>query len=311
MPKPVVNIAASVRQRLLDLARKKGADFQLILIQYAVERLLYRFSRSAYKDRFILKGAMLFSAWSEEPFRATRDLDFLGKGDNMVSAMTKVFSEICKTAADGDGLEFLSDKIDGEEIRDDQEYRGVRLSFEARLAGARIPVQVDIGFGDAVAPAAEMVDYPVLLDHPAPRLLAYPRETVVAEKFQSMVDLGMANSRMKDFFDIWVLALMFEFEGKRLTQAIKATFERRRTPLPADPPLALTEEFSNDPAKRTQWNAFLRKGRFKIEEKDFGKVVSVLHEFLLPPTLALTRGEKFSDYWPLGGPWQGKTEDGP
>lgn len=139
MPKPVVNIAASVRHRLLQLAHKRGADFQLILIQYAVERLLFRFSRSAYKDRFVLKGAMLFSAWSKEPFRATRDLDFLGKGDNTVSAMTKVFSEICKTAVDGDGLEFLSDKIDGEEIRDEQEYQGARLRFEARLAGARIP----------------------------------------------------------------------------------------------------------------------------------------------------------------------------
>lgn len=286
MPKPVVNIAASVRQRLLDLARKRGADFQLILIQYAVERLLYRFSRSAYKDRFILKGAMLFSAWSEEPFRATRDLDFLGKGDNTVSAMTKVFSEICKIAADGDGLEFLSDKIDGEEIRDDQEYRGVRLSFEARLAGARIPVQVDIGFGDAVAPAAEMVDYPVLLDHPAPRLLAYPRETVVAEKFQSMVDLGIANSRMKDFFDIWVLALMFEFDGSRLAQGIRATFERRRTPIPVAPPLALTEEFYADRPKQIQWEAFLRKGRLKIQEKDFSKVASLLRDFLMPPTMA-------------------------
>lgn len=311
MPKPVVNIAASVRQRLLDLARKRGADFQLILIQYAVERLLYRFSRSAYKDRFILKGAMLFSVWSEEPFRVTRDLDLLGKGDNTASALARVFGQICKTPVDEDGLEFLDGRIESQEIRDDQEYHGVRLNFEGRLAGARIPMQVDIGFGDTVAPPAEMIDYPVLLDHPAPRLMAYPREVMVAEKFESMVDLGMANSRMKDFFDIWVVALMFDFEGERLRQAIRATFERRRTPLPADPPLALTEEFSNDPAKRTQWNAFLRKGRFKVEEKDFSKIVSVLRQFLIPPTLALTQGQEFSDYWPLGGPWQGRTEDGP
>jgi predicted nucleotidyltransferase component of viral defense system len=304
MPKPVVNIAASARQRLLDLARKRGADFQLILIQYAVERLLYRFSRSVYKDRFILKGAMLFSVWSEEPFRATRDLDFLGKGDNTVSAMTKVFGEICKTAADGDGLEFLSDKIDGQEIRDAQEYRGIRLSFEARLAGARIPVQVDIGFGDAVAPAAEMVDYPVLLDHPAPRLLAYPRETVVSEKFQAMVERGMANSRMKDFFDIWVLALMFEFDGSRIAQGIRATFERRRTQIPAAPPLALTEEFYGDRPKQVQWEAFLRKGRLKIQEKDFSKVASLLRGFLMPPALAAGQGQTFSQRWSPGGPWK-------
>lgn len=304
MPKPVVNIAASVRQRLLDLARRRGTDFQLILIQYAVERLLYRFSRSAYKDRFILKGAMLFSAWSAEPFRATRDLDFLGKGENTVSAMAKVFREICKTAADGDGLEFLSDKIGGEEIRDEREYRGVRLSFEARLAGARIPVQVDIGFGDAVAPAAEMLEYPVLLDHPAPRLLAYPRETVVAEKFQAMVDLGMANSRMKDFFDIWVLALMFEFDGSRLTQGIRATFERRRTPIPVAPPLALTDEFYADPVKQIQWGAFLRKGRMKIQESDFCKVGLLLRDFLMPPAVATAQSRKFSQRWSASGPWR-------
>src|SRR5713226_1204623 len=234
------NIAASVRQRLLNLAHERGADFQLILIQYGVERLLYRFTRSAHKDRFVLKGAMLFSLWSNEPFRATRDLDLLGKGDNAVPAVVKIFSEICGTAVENDGIEFLSNSIEGEEIRDDQEYRGVRLSFEARLERARIPIQVDIGFGDAVAPSAEMVEYPVLLDHPAPRLLAYPREVVIAEKFQSMVDLGMANSRMKDFFDLWILASVFEFDGSRLVEAIAATFERRRTPLPATPPLALT-----------------------------------------------------------------------
>lgn len=306
MRKPVINIAASVRQRLLDLARKRGADFQLILIQYAVERLLYRFSRSAYKERFILKGAMLFSVWSKEPFRATRDLDLLGKGDNTVSAMTKLFGEICKPADDRDGLEFPSDKIKGAEIRDAQEYRGVRLNFEARLAGARIPVQVDIGFGDAITPAAEMVDYPVLLDHPAPRLLAYPRETVVAEKFQAMVERGMANSRMKDFFDIWVLALMFEFDGSRLAPGIRATFEQRRTPIPVAPPLALTEEFYADPGKQVQWGAFLRKGRLKMQERDFSKVVSILRDFLMPPAVAAAESRKFSQRWSASGPWRKK-----
>lgn len=264
MPKPLVNIAASVRQRLLNLAHERKADFQLILIHYAVERLLYRLSRSAYKDRFVLKGAMLFSVWSDEPFRATRDLDLLGKGDNTAPAMAKVFSEICKTPADEDGVEFFGDRIKSEEIRDDQEYHGVRLNFEARLAGARIPIQVDIGFGDAITPPAEMTEYPVLLEHPAPRLMAYPREVMVAEKFQSMVDHGMANSRMKDFFDIWVLASRFDCDGPRLTQAIEATFERRLTPLPVSPPLALTEEFYSDAGKKVQWSAFLRKGRFKI-----------------------------------------------
>lgn len=298
------NLAASVRQRLLNLSRDRRTDFQLILIQYAVERLLYRLSRSTHIDRFLLKGAMLFSLWSKEPFRATRDVDFLGQGDGTVSSMHTAFAEICGTEVENDGLEFLADSIQGEEIRDDQEYRGVRLRLEARLAGARVPIQIDIGFGDAVVPPPEVVEYPVMLDLPAPRLRAYPREVVVAEKFQAMVVLGIANSRMKDFFDLWMLASTFEFAGPRLSQSIKATFDRRKTPLPSDLPLALTQEFYNDPGKQAQWNAFLRKGRLKIQERDFGKVTSLLQEFLMPPTLALANGRKFDAKWPAGGPWR-------
>ena len=298
------NLAASVRQRLLNLARERRADFQLILIQYAVERLLYRLSRSPYIDRFLLKGAMLFSLWSKEPFRATRDVDFLGLGDSSVPAMCRAFEEICRTVVEIDGLEFLVDSIQGEEIRDDQEYRGVRLRFEARLAGARVPIQIDIGFGDAVVPPPEVVEYPVMLDLPAPRLRAYPREVVVAEKFQAMVVLGIANSRIKDFFDLWMLASTFEFAGPRLSKSIKATFDRRKTPLPSDPPLALTPEFHNDAGKRVQWNAFLQKGRLKIQEKEFGKVTSLLQEFLMPPTLALATDQRFWAKWPAGGPWR-------
>ena len=211
------NLPASVRQRLLNIARERHADFQLILIQYGIERLLYRLSRSNYKDRFLLKGAMLFSVWSEEPFRSTRDIDLLGQGDSSVASLHKTFEEICRTAVEDDGVQFLVDTIRGEEIRDDQEYHGVRLRFEGQLAGARIPIQIDIGFGDAVAPPPEVIDYPVMLDSPAPRLHVYPREVVVAEKFHAMVIRGLANSRMKDFFDVWILASMFEFAGARLS----------------------------------------------------------------------------------------------
>jgi len=298
------NLPASVRQRLLNLARERRADFQLILIQYGIERLLYRLSRSTYKDRFLLKGAMLFSVWSEEPFRSTRDVDLLGQGDSSVASVHKTFEEICRTAVEDDGVQFLVDTIRGEEIRDDQEYHGVRLRFEARLAGARIPIQIDIGFGDAVAPPPEVIDYPVMLDSPAPRLQVYPREVVVAEKFHAMVIRGLANSRMKDFFDVWILASMFEFTGPRLSEAIAATFERRSTPLPSNPPLALTEEFYNDAGKQVQWNAFLRKGRLKVQERDFGKVVSLLQLFLMPPTLALANKQVFKAKWQAGGPWR-------
>jgi predicted nucleotidyltransferase component of viral defense system len=298
-----VNMAASVRQRLLNLARDRRADFQLVLIQYAIERLLYRLSRSAHRDRFLLKGAMLFSVWSDEPFRPTRDLDFLGLGDSSIAAIEKLVEEICHTRVEDDGLEF-SDAIEGEEIREDQEYRGVRLRFEAHLAGARIPMQIDVGFGDAVTPPPEMIDYPVLLDLPAPWIRAYPREVVVAEKFQAMVVLGIANSRMKDFFDLWMLASVFDFEGPRLSSAIKATFERRDTRLSSDPPLALTEEFYGNASKQVQWSAFLRKGRLKIEEKDFRKVGFLLREFLMPPIVALVKKQDFEAKWPAGGPWR-------
>lgn len=298
------NLAASVRQRLLNLAKVRRADFQLILIQYGIERLLYRLTQSVYKDRFLLKGAMLFSIWSNEPFRSTRDVDLLGQGDSDIPTMLKVFKEICRTAVEDDGLQFLVETIEGEQIRDDQEYHGIRLWFEARLAGARIPLQIDIGFGDAVAPPPELVDYPVMLDLPVPRLCAYPREVVVAEKFQAMVILGIANSRMKDFFDIWMLASVFDFAGPRLSQAIGTTFERRKTELPINPPLALTEEFYKDSGKQIQWTAFLRKGRLKIQEKDFGEVVSLLREFLMPPTIALAKKQLFEAKWQQGGPWR-------
>ena len=301
---PKVNLAASVRQRLLNIARDRRADFQLVLIQYAIERLLYRLSRSVHKDRFLLKGAMLFSVWSAEPFRPTRDLDFLGQGDSAVVAAERSFKEICRTSVEDDGLEFLVDSIEGDEIREDQEYRGVRLRFEARLAGARIPMQIDVGFGDAVIPSPEIIDYPALLDLPAPRIRAYPREVVIAEKFQALVVLGIANSRMKDFFDLWMLVSAFDFEGSRLSRAIKATFERRKTRLPSDPPLALTEDFYDTAAKQVQWSAFLRKGRLKIQEKDFKKVVLLWRSFLMPPTVALVEKHAFEAKWPARGPWR-------
>jgi predicted nucleotidyltransferase component of viral defense system len=302
--KPVKNMAASVRDRLLKLAHERGEDFQLVLIHYALERLLYRLSQSKYRERFVLKGAMLFSLWTGEPHRATSDLDLLGRGDNEIEALTEVFREICAVRVDDDGLEFKTDSIRGEQIRDSQEYVGVRLTFETHLAAAHIPIQVDVGFGDAVSPAPETVEYPILLDLPAPRVLAYPREAVVAEKFQAMVALGIANSRMKDFYDLWMLARQFAFEGPKLSAAIRATFDRRQTPVPAEPPLAMTAMFHDDPTKQTQWSAFLQKGKLGTDAKDLGGVISFLHEFLMLPTVAAAGGKPFAMHWLAGGPWQ-------
>ncbi len=302
--KQVNDMAASVRQRLLNRSHERGEDFQLTLIYYGLERLMYRLSRSPHRDRFVLKGAMLFSVWSETPHRATRDLDLLGHGDHDVATLITTFKEICRTSVEDDGVVFFGDAMTGEEIRDGEEYAGVRLSFEARLGVAKIPIQVDIGFGDAVVPEPEPLDYPTLLDFPTPRLLAYSRETVVAEKFQSMVEFGIANSRMKDFFDLWRLSRMFSFEGARLVDAIQATFERRRTLLPTIDPVCFTSDFSRDQNKQAQWAAFLKRAGVDAGGVSLFEVLPVLQRFLMPPTTAAAKREAFDTQWPAGGPWR-------
>lgn len=302
----VRDVGASVRQRLLDRARAQGEDFQLVLTWYGIERLLYRLSRSAHTESFILKGAMLFSLWSGEAHRSTRDLDLLGFGDSRVARIEAVFREICQVPCD-DGVQFDAESVTGEEIRSPDEYDGVRLKLIGRLAGARVALQVDIGFGDAVVPPPETIEYPSLLDLPTPRIRAYPREAVVAEKFQALVELGIANTRMKDFYDLWMLARRFDFDGERLARAIAATFERRRTPVPAEAPLALTAEFHGDAAKQTQWRAFLRKGAV-VEAAELAPVVGLIHSFLAPPAAAARRGEALASQWPSGGPWKPRSE---
>lgn len=213
-----------------NLARKQHEDFQLVLTRYAIERLLYRLTRTGYAAEFVLKGAMLFRLWADQPHRPTRDLDLLGRGDPSVDRLAAVFRAVCGAAVEDDGLLFDPATVTAGKIKEDQEYEGVRVECVARLGQARIDLQVDVGFGDAVTPGPVTVQYPGLLDLPAPELAAYPRETVVAEKFQAMVMLGIANSRMKDFFDLWVLARSFTFAGPVLAAAIRATFARRKTP---------------------------------------------------------------------------------
>ena len=248
--KHVKNTAASVRDRLLALARERGEDFQLLLTQYGLERLLYRLSQSGYRDRFILKGAMLFMLWSDQPHRPTRDVDFLGLGDSSEAGLQAIFCELCDIPVEDDGLTLMADSVQVEVIRDETEYGGIRVKLFGDLAGARVPIQADIGFGDAVTPEARETEYPTLLGNPAPHLRAYPRETVVAEKYQALVNLGMANSRMKDFYDLWVIAREFDFDGLTLSEAIRNTFSRRRTALPEYTPSGLSPEFYEDTHKR-------------------------------------------------------------
>lgn len=272
--------AASVRARLARLAREENVELQLLLAEFAVERLLYRLGRSQHADRYVLKGAMLFRLWSPDRGRATWDLDLLGHGPDGVADVAAAVREICTVPAD-DGIELDPESVRAEEIRPEEKYGGVRVRLVARLAGARIPMQVDVGFGDAVTPAPERTAYPTLLDHPAPEILVYPREAVVAEKLEAMVSLGVTNSRMKDFFDLHALAAGFAFDGRTLAEAVAATFARRGTPLPDGTPLALTPGFLADPARATQWRAFLRRGRLDAPP-DAEDLASALRGFLVP-----------------------------
>jgi hypothetical protein len=301
------NLAASVRHRLTELARQQGEEFLLVLTRYVIERFLYRLSRSERHDDFILKGATLFQLWTTHLHRPTRDLDLLGKGDHSIERLVEVFRAVCGLAVEDDGLVFDPETVRGEPIREDQEYEGARIRCEARLGQAKITLQIDVGFGDAITPRAVEVEFPAMLEFPAPRLRAYPRQTVVAEKFQAMVALGITNSRMKDFFDLWVLAHDFSFEGPTLCRAIRATFHRRQTALPAETPLALTAEFGADPAKVKQWQAFLKKGKLDLAGVALEEVCSFLNGFLLPPAWALVQEKGFEMAWPTGGPWQPKS----
>lgn len=211
------NMAHSVFQRLLNKARANKVDFNLVLSRYGMERFIYRLSISPHQERFILKGASLFLVWKGQNFRVTRDADFLGFGDPAPAQLQDVFQSICQQQCpQDDGMIYLPDSVKAEAIREDQEYDGVRITLMGKLGNARIPLQIDIGFGDAITPKAENIEYPILLDHPAPHLKAYPRYTLIAEKFEAMVRLGIANSRMKDFFDIWLLSQLFEFDGSVL-----------------------------------------------------------------------------------------------
>jgi len=297
MPREPRNMGASVRARLLDRARAERSDFQILLTRYALERLLYRLSVSAHRDRFILKGAMLFATWVADPFRPTRDLDLLGFGDSGAETIADTFRLICAEPVVDDGVVFDSVGLEAAPIREEAEYGGVRVRTTATIAGARIPIQVDIGFGDAVTPAPVEIDYPVLLDAPAPRLRAYPVETVVAEKFEALVALGIANSRLKDFYDLWLIAQTFEFRLSALIEAVRRTFERRQTILPVDIPIGLSDEFTV--AWVAQWQTFLGRERMAAAPAELAAVIADLRAFLIP----LAGAADVDWIWPPRGPW--------
>ena len=259
------NVAASVRARLLNVAKAQGVDFNQVLVRFALERILYRMTQSQHADRFLLKGALLFTLWYDMPHRATRDADLLGFGASDLASVAETFRDIAAVAVD-DGIAFDPTSVTVDEIRKEAGYGGVRVIIAGELAKARCKTQIDVGFGDAVTPAPVDSIYPVLLDDlPAPKLRAYPTYTVIAEKLHAIALLGMTNSRLKDYFDLSVLLERENLDTDLLAQAIKATFERRGMSVPDAAPIGLTDEFAHDPSRQSLWLAFLKKNELLPE----------------------------------------------
>ena len=297
-------MGASVRAKLLTRSRAEGAEYQILLTRYALERLLYRLSVSAHNEKFILKGALLFVTWLSDPFRPTRDLDLLGDGHRSPLKLATTFKEICGTAVPDDGVTFDTVGLTAEPIREDVKYDGVRIQTQATIDGARLPIQVDIGFGDIITPGPVEIEYPALRDSPAPHLWAYPVETVVAEKFEALVTLGIANSRLKDFYDLWLISRTFQFDYAGLSNAVKRTFQRRNTPVPDKTPTGLTALYVSQWAAR--WRVFLNRAHMKAAPEDLALVVADLHSFLVP----LTEPSTENPTWPPGGPWSILKDEG-
>ena len=302
--RPLTNVAASVRDRLLNRSRQTGEDFQFLLQRYAAERFLYRLGQSAHRDRFVLKGAMLFALWGGSVYRPTRDLDFTGYGNSDADDVIATFKDVCAVAVPDDGLAFDAATVTAEPIRDEAEYGGLRVRLRAMLGNARIEMQIDIGFGNAIEPGAHDVQYPTLLDAPAPNIRAYPHEAVVAEKLHTLVVLGERNSRIKDLYDLTTLAAQFPFDGSKLTKAIAATFERRKTKIEPVQPAGLTPRFFADEARATQWRAYLDRNNLPGAPRDFAQAGERTQAFLGPIWSALVAGGTFAGTWQPGGPWE-------
>ena len=296
------NLPASILARLLTLAKQRGDDYSLLLNRFALERLLLRISTSPHANRFLLKGALLFALWYDEPHRPTRDADLLGFGADDEANLIATFRDIAAMEV-GDGIVFDLESVKADAIRAGNTYGGTRITLVARIGSTRCALQIDVGFGDAVTPEPQTIAYPTLLkDFQAPTLRAYPVYTVIAEKYQAMVMLGQANSRMKDFYDLAVIARRSELDGATLAAALAATFARRQTALPSERPLALTSQFSQDPAKRRQWQAFLNKNR--ITAGSLTDTVGLLNLLLWPPTEVATANSQTTATWrPASEQW--------
>jgi predicted nucleotidyltransferase component of viral defense system len=279
----VKNVAASVRARLLNSAKEQGESFDQMLVYFAIERFLYRLAQTQWADRLVVKGAIMLRAWGAPLGRPTRDIDFTGSLDNSPEGVAAAVRECLAIAYPADGLEF-DREVATTAINVEDGYPGVRAIVTGNLDGARFRLQLDIGIDDAVVPDPEWVEYPTLLDLSAPRVLAYMPATAIAEKFEAMVNLGAANSRMKDFYDIWLLSQVHDFEGRQLADAFRATFSHRGTDLPATLPVALTPDFYADPLVRVQWEAFVTRNRLSTSTLD--SVCTAIAAFAMPVAAA-------------------------
>jgi hypothetical protein len=298
------NLGASVMAGLRNRAERSGDDHQILLTSFCFERFLYRLDASGVRGRFVLKGAMLLRIWSDQPYRSTRDLDLLRKGDGSLDAIRRDIHTICSTEVKPDAVVFDPGSIRIEAIRDEDEYAGTRVVLPARCGTARLTLQIDMGLGDTVWPPPQRCVYPALLEFPAPTVLAYPPEAVIAEKLDAIVVLGDRNSRIKDFFDLHHLASRFEFDRATLAEAVRRTFARRRTPILAEEPIGLTAAYWENLSRPAQVKAFARRAHFHVGP-DAGKdLLEVLRQFLLPILQDLRRERAVEGRWPPGGPWQ-------
>ena len=296
------NLTASVHQRLLNHARALDRPFNELLQRFALERFLYRVGQSPYARRFVLKGAMMLTAWQVPFARPTQDIDLLGRMENSVDMVVSAVKAICQEAVPDDGLRFDAENIVGERIVEGAAYSGVRVRFSAHLGNARIPMRIDVGFGDPLVPGPTVVRLPALLDFPAPEVQGYSRESTIAEKYHAMVYLGQLNSRMKDFYYVWSLAIHFQFEGPILARAISEAFRSRGITVPTHP-TAFSDSFAAAVEKQAQWAAFRRRLHREDTPDALKKVVDVIAGFLGPVTEALVAGQPFQHRWEPGRGW--------
>jgi len=299
----IKNTAASVRGRLQNKARETQRAFAEVLQYYGMERFLFRLSKSKYSDAFILKGALMFTAWQMPERRTTLDIDLLARYANEVERIEGAIKDICAVKVSADGLVFKPDSVKGRIITEGVEYEGVRIKLMGYLERSRISMQIDFGFGDVIYPPAQKIKYPVLLDFPAPELKGYTPESMASEKFEAMVKLGDLNSRMKDFYDIWSMMRQFDFEGGTLAKAIEKTFKHRKTTLPKAMPLFSSAIYDKNSVNSTRWKAFLSTLQIKNAPPDLGIVARAIENFLLEPVKAIHAGEDFAAHWRASGPW--------